>query len=236
MAYIEDMYGDDLYEEIMRHPAAERIVTRAREQLDREAVTRREFREWLTPSVKAEFINGEIVLHSPVKRAHLIASKCLFQLLHTYVVDQQLGQVDFEKALIELGRNDFEPDICFWRAARTTEWNADTMIHPAPDLIVEVLSGSTEANDRGLKYESYLAFGVEEYWIVDPVRQILEQYIRQSDGDEDDATYQLVGKQRGTQSVSSVVLEGLEFPAETAFSEAKVLEWVRRLLDGGATR
>ncbi len=40
---------------------------------------------------------------------------------------------------------------------------------PAPDLIVEVLSESTEANDRGIKFEDYAAHGVVEYWIVDPM-------------------------------------------------------------------
>jgi Uma2 family endonuclease len=50
------------------------------------------------------------------------------------------------------------------------------MEHPAPDLIVEVLSRSTTGRDRGVKFEDYAAHGVGEYWIIDPVRRSVEQY------------------------------------------------------------
>lgn len=50
------------------------------------------------------------------------------------------------------------------------------MEHPAPDLVVEVLSRTTVGRDKGIKFEDYAAHGVREYWIIDPVRQSLEQY------------------------------------------------------------
>ena len=39
----------------------------------------------------------------------------------------------------------------------------------APDLIIEVLSPSTERRDRVTKFDLYMRSGVREYWIVDPV-------------------------------------------------------------------
>lgn len=37
-----------------------------------------------------------------------------------------------------------------------------------PVLLVEILSPSTQAVDRGIKFHAYAAAGVPQYWIVDP--------------------------------------------------------------------
>lgn len=42
-------------------------------------------------------------------------------------------------------------------------------LNGAPDLVIEVLSKSTASRDRVVKYHKYLAAGVKEYWLVDPV-------------------------------------------------------------------
>lgn len=41
----------------------------------------------------------------------------------------------------------------------------------APDLIIEILSPSTQERDRFIKYELYQKAGVREYWVVDPSQQ-----------------------------------------------------------------
>ena len=50
-------------------------------------------------------------------------------------------------------------------------------VHGAPDLVVEILSPSTSARDRGYKKEVYEASGVPEYWIVNPVDRSIEVYL-----------------------------------------------------------
>ena len=52
-----------------------------------------------------------------------------------------------------------------------------------PDLIIEVLSPSTEAFDRGAKFQAYQTLdSLKEYVLVAQDRPIVEQYVRQSDG------------------------------------------------------
>ena len=65
------------------------------------------------------------------------------------------------------------PDIVFIRKARMNELS-DRGVESPPDLVVEVLSPSTEHRDRGVKLERYRHFGVAAYWIVDPEASTIE--------------------------------------------------------------
>ena len=48
----------------------------------------------------------------------------------------------------------------------------------APDLIIEILSPSNAGNDIFTKYNQYLMAGVSEYWIVDPMKNIVRNIDR----------------------------------------------------------
>jgi Uma2 family endonuclease len=43
-------------------------------------------------------------------------------------------------------------------------------------LAVEIVSSESAARDRGEKFSEYEDGGVEEYWIIDPIREQLEVY------------------------------------------------------------
>lgn len=56
----------------------------------------------------------------------------------------------------------------------------DTILNPV--LIIEVLSESTEAFDRGLKFQSYQRMeSLREYVLVAQDKHVIEQYVRQAD-------------------------------------------------------
>jgi Uma2 family endonuclease len=50
-------------------------------------------------------------------------------------------------------------------------------INGAPDLVVEIISPSSDQLDRKIKKDLYQEFGVPEYWVVDPLTQTLEQFV-----------------------------------------------------------
>jgi Uma2 family endonuclease len=52
-----------------------------------------------------------------------------------------------------------------------------------PDVVIEVLSPSTEAFDRGAKFEAYRTVGtLKEYVLVSQDKPLVEQYARNGDG------------------------------------------------------
>ncbi len=60
----------DYAEKILERPDAPQQLEHIQNVLNDERRRRSEFYEWVTEHMKAEFINGEIVIHSPVKRRH----------------------------------------------------------------------------------------------------------------------------------------------------------------------
>lgn len=173
---------------------------------------RRQFYAQISEEDKAEFINGEIVMHSPVRLRHNAASGHLYRLMSSYVGRHRLGFVGLEKIMVSLTRNDYEPDICYFNPAKAAAFTPDQMRFPAPDLVVEVISESTEQNDRGVKFDDYAAHGVAEYWIIDPDAETLEQYLLPEGGD----VYRLAIKAM-TGQVRSAAIPGFEFPVRAIF-------------------
>lgn len=212
--------------ELLEAPDAQLVIERAQAILNDEANKRHAFREWLRDDVKAEFINGEIIMHSPVKRRHLVASKLLVNLLQNYVMIHDLGEVDTEKALVGMPRNDYEPDICYWNKETASGFDDDQMVHPAPDLVVEILSKRTAKFDKGIKFEDYAAHGVREYWIIDPVRQSVAQYQL----DEPTMAFASTAVLYIDDTLSSLTVPGFTIPVRAIFDKEANLSALQTLM------
>jgi Uma2 family endonuclease len=209
-------------EELMQAPELalweEQIAARLRE----ERAKREQFYRDITPSMKAEFINGGFVLHSPATVKHNLVRGRLARLLSVHVNARQLGQVFDEKLLVSLTRNDYEPDIVFYGLEKARALQPDQLRCPAPDLIVEVLSAGTEKNDRGIKFRDYAAHGVREYWLVDPESEAIEQYELAGEA------YALRLKS-GSGNVRSFAVPDFEIPIRALFDDETNLAELRRL-------
>jgi Uma2 family endonuclease len=138
---------------------------------------RHEFWATVDENIKAEFILGEIIYHSPVYGRHWKASTRITRHLIPFVYDNDLGEVAYEKVMVRLTRNDYEPDICFWTKEKAKDFEKKQSVFPPPDFVVEILSDSTKERDYGIKMEDYALHDVKEYWIVDTDNQTIEQYL-----------------------------------------------------------
>lgn len=167
----------DLIQEILSKPEAPSIISRAQSELENERLRRQKFYKDVTDDKKQEFINGEIVTHSPVKYEHSRVTELLLGLLIPHIRINDLGILGIEKKMISLTRNDYEPDICFFKKEKSSQFIKGQTHFPAPDFIVEILSNSTEKIDRGVKFKDYQNHGIEEYWIIDPENETIEQYL-----------------------------------------------------------
>jgi Uma2 family endonuclease len=211
-----------IFSEIMNEPGAYLIVHEVTKALDEERKRRLKFYNDITEQEKIEFINGEIIVHSPVQKKHNQISLRLAHLLGIYVTKSRLGYLGMEKIMITLTRNDYEPDFCYFRNEKAANFSDNQTLFPAPDFVVEILSPSTEARDRGIKFKDYQTHGIEEYWIIDPELEILEQYHLI------DNKYELVPSS-DTGEVKSFAVEGFQIPIRAIFDDMENLKALQNL-------
>lgn len=214
---------ESLIEPLRHSPRLPEAMNLLQSQMQDEKQRRRKFYEEMTPEQKIEFIDGDVILHSPARNRHLDVTIRVATLMKTYVSLHKLGEVKVEKCLCVFPRNDYEPDVVFFGSDKAANLLPDTMKFPVPDLAVEVLSNSTEGRDRGVKFEDFAANGVGEYWIIDADDSVIEQYLLRSD------TYELKLKSSSGR-LQSEVIKGLEIEVEALFDEGKNLEMLRTLM------
>jgi Uma2 family endonuclease len=219
--------GDlSLADQILERPDAILQLQSLTRALEAEKKRRQDFYEWVTEDVKAEFINGQVIIHSPVKKRHWNVTDLLSRLMSFYASLKQLGRVGTEKVMIALTRNDYEADLVFFSKEKADTFTDDQVLFPAPDFAVEILSKSTAAVDRNIKKADYAAHGVREYWIVDPVKQRIEQYILPFASTE----YFPAKILQSGEMIQSIVLPGFEIPVMAIFDEGANLEALKGLM------
>ncbi len=158
-----------------------------------------------------EVIDGELFVTPAPTTMHQVVKRRLERLIEEFVEPRQLGIVLDAPYDVVLSEYDvLQPDILFVSAARRSIVGPK-YAGPAPDLVVEVLSPSTEDRDRVAKAKRYARFGVREMWLVDPEAKTIEVLVNTEEGFTRDALYGVADL------VRSVILSGLEFPADPLF-------------------
>ncbi|MDA0811726.1 MAG: Uma2 family endonuclease [Verrucomicrobia bacterium] len=202
------------------------VVDALQAQITQEREKRARFYQEMTPDQKVEFVDGEVIVHSPAKNRYLDVTKRILRLLDTFVDLHRLGEVKSEKCLCVFPRNDYEPDIVFFSKVIVASLTPDTMKFPIPDLVIEVLSESTQHRDRGVKFEDFQAHGVGEYWLIDAEAEVVEQYRLRG------PVYELVLKS-GTGEIRSEVVADFAVPIRAFFDGEENLTALRGLIGAG---
>jgi len=173
------------------------------------------YQEYLTfpdsDGLKKEIIEGDLYMTPAPSIKHQQISSTLFYQLFIHVAKNKLGKVLYAPCDVLLSNiNVLQPDIIFIARENydiLTEYN----IQGAPDLLIEILSPSTQDTDRIFKKRIYEKFGVKEYWILDPILETVEIWSSTKN------KYQLLINATKDDTIESRVIAGLRLALVTVF-------------------
>ncbi len=167
-------------------------VEQAKSRIIWRPMTEDEFVAWCDEDVRAEYVDGEVIVHSPASTRHSRLTWFLGRLLHLFVEHHELGEVLGPELQVRLRPNLRRvPDLLFVSTDRLSMVR-ETYVDGPPDLAVEIVSPDSVARDWREKFLEYQAAGVREYWVVDPDHRRAEFYAL-----DDEGAYQLLPVEEG---------------------------------------
>ena len=129
---------------------------------------------------KYEYHNGELILMGGASKEHNRVSTNLILLIGTQLTDKSYELFHSDMRTFAPDANSyFYPDLVVCQGeAQFKDDEFDNLINPA--LVVEILSPSTSAKDRGVKFEAYRSIAsLNEYLLISPKSVLVEHYQRQ---------------------------------------------------------
>jgi Uma2 family endonuclease len=134
---------------------------------------------------KSEFFAGEMFAMAGASEAHILITHNVAGELRTLLKKRpcRIYPNDMRVKVSDTGLYTY-PDVAVVCGERHFEdGHHDTLLNPT--LIVEVLSPSTEAYDRGDKFAQYRRLeSLREYVLIAQDRPRIERYTRQAEGDQ----------------------------------------------------
>lgn len=126
---------------------------------------------------RAELIDGKLYSMSTPSRTHQRILSSIFVKIANYI-DSHEGncEVDVSPFAVFLNNDDknyVEPDILV--VCDSSKFD-EKGCHGAPDWIIEIVSPSSRYMDYCIKLFKYRTAGVREYWIVDPMKELVTVY------------------------------------------------------------
>lgn len=161
-----------------------------------------------------QIIDGEVFMSPAPSPHHQRVLKRIGRALDEFVESNGLGEVFYAPCDVVLSEeNVVQPDIFFISSERLHVIE-ESCVRGAPDLVVEILSPSSRELDEVHKKELYERFGVKEYWVVDPEKEVVVVWTLSGRG------FKLHGRFGVGQTLSSPLLKGLTVEIEGIFRSA----------------
>jgi len=115
------------------------------------------------------------MISRPTSYQHQEISGFLYKIVSSYIENQNIGIVVPPPFQMRLSQGTWEPDLIFLRAEQQSRLKETYLDGPA-NIVVEITSPESFAQDRGERFCAYEEAGVQEYWLIDPLRQQTEWY------------------------------------------------------------
>jgi Uma2 family endonuclease len=155
-----------------------------------------------------EVIDGDLYVTPPPDWLHQEQLLHLAYFVKHWVSTHRLGRLAQPPVGVVLDdENGLDPDLVFFFHEHAHVIQKRGVFGP-PDLVVEVLSPSTESRDRGITLRRYASAGVPHYWILDTDGPTIEERVFGEDG------YQLIGTFGPGQVFRPTIFPGLEIPLD----------------------
>jgi len=187
-------------------------------------MTEDEFATWCDEDIRAEFVNGSVVLMGTVSLLHADVNGFLRAVLRGYLELHPHGRALSPEVAVRLRAGLRRvPDLLYLAAANRSKLRPNH-IEGAPDVVWEIISPDSEERDWRDKLPEYEAAGVPEYWIVNPYIPTVHLYHLEANG-----KYQRVNEQDGR--LASVVIPGFWIRPEWLWQEPlpRVMDCLREL-------
>lgn len=154
-----------------------------------------------------ELSGGKLIMPPHPTNRHQKAVLELAVRLRQFVRERDLGEVWIAPLPVRLWPGKIrEPDILF--IAKEHADRVGEEVVGVPDLVVEVVSPSTEKTDRVEKFVEYAQAGVREDWLVDLEEGTVEVYALR------EGAYLLLGRHTRGQAAGSRILSDFEVPVD----------------------
>lgn len=146
-------------------------------------MTEVEYDRWDSEFWTGEWVGGIVECFPPATLQAYSVRMQLVMILAGYVVNRQLGEIrgpNYAVRIAEPPRRRL-PDLMYVSSARRAILK-DRFCDGPPDLALEIVAPESTSRDYRVKYQEYEAFGIREYWIVDPQAEIVEASSLDADG------------------------------------------------------